>query len=533
MISFPKIIMKQFTSWAGLSFLYLASLQGCRFPTRESDNHHFLKLTPFFEKTYIPAMTDECKQRKKDLYLERKKDLYLEREKDLYLEKNDGVYEYTETEFREDLSTLLGTKLTESNYAYKTSEYLKRPYGFYLDLESGKILLYTQSDSVLNKRIVHYSTMDAVSREEIIHAITDKQAREIVEHTFKEIEEKEKVFETAEEVNLWIKRCYFNPKSFDTWACKFFSPVQIIKRGWPVILGMLGRSQSTFPTREEIEREIPVVRRYDFDEREMGVSIMWLGHATCLVRLNGVNILTDPVWYAKAGIFGKIGSKRHVEPPYPISQLPEIHLVLLSHNHYDHLDGEAVQELISLFPSAKWLTPIRIGDFVRDYGAKYVYEMGWGEEKSFATIGVSIDVTAVPAQHWGCRTGYDIFGSQWCGWMVSVKGKTFYFTGDTGFCRKEFLKMGRKFDIDVAAIPIGCYEPSDFLYPQHISPSEAVALYEMTNAKHALAIHWGTYDMGSTEHFFQPKADLQESLTKRGGITGFEVRNPGELWIVS
>jgi N-acyl-phosphatidylethanolamine-hydrolysing phospholipase D len=451
-----------------------------------------------------------------------------------YLERNDRAYEYTKEEFKNELSKMLNVRLTGENYRYYKSDILLRPYGFYLKREPARtrILVYTQSDSVLDRHIVFYKGI----RVRGVRTISDPKVSEgVIPSIELEIRDSESKLEEVRTKNLLIAEIYLNPESFDTWIPKFISPFELLRLAYRAASGFLSnlwtRRPPKIPSQEELSREIRITREHNFDSRERGISIMWLGHATCLVRMNGINILTDPVWCDVASFTKLAGARRHVRPPHAIEELPRIDMILISHDHYDHLDKKAVAKLGTAFPDAKWFVPLKIKAFLDYYAIKEVYEMKWGDDRTLNIDGRDVFVTSVPAQHWGFRHPGNLFGTHWCSWIVAVDGRTLYFVGDTGFCRKEFLKIGRDFDIDIAAIPIGCYEPSWFLHPQHISPTEAVALYEMVNARNALAIHWGTYNLGTSERFLQPRLDLKKACERRQ-VSNFRATNPGELWII-
>ena len=205
----------------------------------------------------------------------------------------------------------------------------------------------------------------------------------------------------------------------------------------------------------------------------------WLGHATNLVQIDGVNVITDPVWNERVSPISFTGPKRYRPPPARVDQLPPIDIAVISHNHYDHMDKPAIKELDAAFKSSKctfsvvpfadnlhWFVPMGLRATLIDWGVsgERVTELSWGDvhEHTVARAATkhTVRMLCVPAQHWSQRGLTDRFKTLWSGWAVLGEHHRFYFAGDTGFCRDEFEKLGRLYGpFDLAAIPIGCYEP--------------------------------------------------------------------------
>lgn len=379
--------------------------------------------------------------------------------------------------------------------------------------EFREVRCFVESDSVLEKRILE--------EERLLDGDMESIRRRVLE-----IEGREERFETPSRDTFLCIPYYANPSSFDTWMPRFFS-IEAVTR-W-----MFTRRMQKIPLREEIDARISVETPC-FDSEMRGVSFVWLGHACVLVRLNGMTIITDPIFSERASFLSFAGPKRHVQPPCMPEELPVVDVVLISHDHHDHLNKDAVCRISARSPAARWFVPLGIDALLRRWGVGNARGLTWGEEWK-ETVSVDggrrmLSATCVPAQHWSARFGYDLFRRLWAGWVVSVDDRTFYYTGDTGFCRKEFLKIGLRFDVDLAAIPIGCYEPSWFMHPQHISPKEAVAVHRMTGAKQSVAVHWGTYAMGSSEGFFSPKEDLEREAAEKGVGDELVIAVPGRLY---
>lgn len=209
-------------------------------------------------------------------------------------------------------------------------------------------------------------------------------------------------------------------------------------------------------------------------------SITWIGHSTFLIQVNGLNILTDPVWATWMGV-----SKRMSEPGLKISELPHIDVVLISHNHYDHLHFGSIRKLNN---NITFLVPEGLKRTFLKKGFKNVQEFSWWE-------GFTINNTYfefVPAQHWSKRSLFDKNTSHWGGWIINSNNKVIYFVGDTGYFR-GFQLISEKFAIDYVIMPIGAYEPEWFMYLAHISPEDSIKAFLELKAKHFIPMHYGAY----------------------------------------
>jgi L-ascorbate metabolism protein UlaG (beta-lactamase superfamily) len=226
------------------------------------------------------------------------------------------------------------------------------------------------------------------------------------------------------------------------------------------------------------------------------IVITWVGHSTLLIQLGSVNILTDPVWSARASPWRVLGPRRVVPPGVSIDALPPIDIVLLSHNHYDHLDAWTVRTLVRLQPGARWVVPLRLAKLLRKLGARMLDEVDWWD-----TVRVGdATVSCTPARHFSARTPFDRNRTLWCGYAVRAPAGSFFYAGDTGF-HPEFSRIGERLGpFDVSAIPIGAYEPRWFMHPVHADPDEAVEAFRALHAHHGmpqrgimLGVHWGTF----------------------------------------
>jgi len=226
------------------------------------------------------------------------------------------------------------------------------------------------------------------------------------------------------------------------------------------------------------------------------LTVTWVGHSSLLIQLNGLNILTDPMWSERASPVQFAGPRRWVRPGIAFEDVPPLDVVLESHNHYDHLDAPTVRRLARAHPEASWVVPLGLAAFVRKRGVSdnRVRELDWWEEHAIG----SLRIAATPAMHFSSRGIGDRGDSLWCGFALSsdgANGRHVYFAGDTGY-HPEFGAIGERYGpFDVALIPIGAYEPRWFMRYLHMNPEEAVAAFRALNARMMVPIHWGTFKL--------------------------------------
>ncbi len=263
-------------------------------------------------------------------------------------------------------------------------------------------------------------------------------------------------------------------------------------------------------------------------------TLTWLGHATVLLQTNGVNIITDPVFSERTAPVQFAGPKRAVPFMMSADELPEIDVVLVSHNHYDHLDEGTIRDFKTRFPKATYLVPLGLKSWFDDLGIANVRELDWWDAIELG----GLKYTFTPAQHWSKRSLSDTNRSLWGGFVVetgSVRGELvepwrFIYTGDTGYSQ-DFKDIGERFPtgFDWAAIPIGAYEPRWFMKAQHCNPGESVQIMKDLGAKQALAVHWGTW-MLTDEALDLPPKHLADALAKHGvDAAKFAVFKNGEM----
>ncbi|EDO39507.1 predicted protein, partial [Nematostella vectensis] len=266
----------------------------------------------------------------------------------------------------------------------------------------------------------------------------------------------------------------------------------------------------------ELNETLPVLplNQEKISSPASALQVTWLGHAMLLVQLQGLNILTDPHLNEFAGLTRTLSAKRYRPPPCRVNELPEIDAVCISHNHYDHLDYNTVQQLNAHCGSnIYWYVPMGLGDWMRRSGCHNVVELEWWDEHIHPKHRDRERVKFIftPSQHWSRRTLTDENKSLWGSWSVVGSNKRFFFAGDTGY-NKVFQEIGEMFGpFDVAAIPIGAYKPRWFLSFQHVDPAGAVQIHQDVKSKLSIGIHWGTFLLGH-EHYLDPPKDLATSL---------------------
>jgi N-acyl-phosphatidylethanolamine-hydrolysing phospholipase D len=233
-------------------------------------------------------------------------------------------------------------------------------------------------------------------------------------------------------------------------------------------------------------------------------SAVWIGHSTYLVEVDGLAILTDPVWDSYCSPFPIRSLRRYSEPPIPLADLPPIDIVLLSHNHYDHLDAKTVMSLHRFHPQIEWVVPERVAPWFQKRGIRNVTELQRWKAHSVKNC----KITAVPAQHFSGRTLWDKNKTHWNGYVVETPSKRLYFAGDTGYNSKDFNQIGERFSqMDLSLIPIGSYIPREFMKPVHIDPYEAVQIHQEVHSLFSLGMHWNTFCL-SDEPYDRPPYDL-------------------------
>ncbi|UUZ90944.1 MBL fold metallo-hydrolase [Paenibacillus sp. P25] len=220
-------------------------------------------------------------------------------------------------------------------------------------------------------------------------------------------------------------------------------------------------------------------------------TVTWIGHSSFLVQMAGMNLLFDPVWAERMGL-----EKRLTEPGLRVSDLPRIDGVALSHSHYDHMDLSALKRSLRMNHQLQMFVPEGLGGKLLSSGFHRVTELGWWGKLRLP----GLELHFVPAQHWTRRTLFDINRSHWGGWVLQPSrdghGKAVYFAGDTGYF-PGFKLIGERFDIGMALLPIGAYDPEWFMHMQHMNPEEAVQAFLDCGADQFIPMHYGAYKLSN------------------------------------
>jgi N-acyl-phosphatidylethanolamine-hydrolysing phospholipase D len=238
-------------------------------------------------------------------------------------------------------------------------------------------------------------------------------------------------------------------------------------------------------------------------------TVTWIGHATLLVQVEHVTFLTDPIWSNRPSPVPLVGPRRYVEPGLKIEDLPPIDFVLISHNHYDHLDLPTLRSLAKRNPETLFFVPLGNGDLLRRQGITHVEELDWGQTAVYK--GASIH--CLPSQHWSKRSLTDERKALWSSWAVTGAQRRFYFAGDTGYF-PGFEAIGQRLGpFDLVAVPIGAYLPRAMMRESHMNPEEALTAALDLQARRAVAIHFGTFDL-SDEPLAEPPRRFRDAAAK-------------------
>ncbi|NDY91829.1 MBL fold metallo-hydrolase [Ideonella livida] len=256
------------------------------------------------------------------------------------------------------------------------------------------------------------------------------------------------------------------------------------------------------------------------------LQVTWLGHATALIQSQGMNVLTDPVLGERASPLPFIGPRRYTPAPARLEDLPTLQVVLISHNHYDHLERETVARLGD---RVCWLVPLGLGDWFARLGVHRVVELDWWQSTQVGDM----RFTLTPTQHWSRRGLLDTDRTLWGGWAMEHHGQRIWFGGDTGYAQPLFQAIGQRLGpFDLALIPIGGYGPRDFMQDKHVDPDQAVRIHRDLGARRSVGIHWGTFVL-TAEPLDEPPHLLAEALERQGvAADAFTTEPPGRTLAV-
>ncbi|MFD1803346.1 MBL fold metallo-hydrolase [Mixta tenebrionis] len=240
-------------------------------------------------------------------------------------------------------------------------------------------------------------------------------------------------------------------------------------------------------------------------------AVWWLGHAALMLRLDGRYGLIDPALSARASPLRFYGPQRKTPAPLAIADLPALDWVLISHNHYDHLDKPTIRAILRRFPQVQFIVPLGLEPWFRRIGARQVVQLDWWQQ----TQRHGITFHAVPARHWSMRTLTDRNRSLWCGWTISGASLNFWFSGDSGYSDNLLQIAQRLGPFTLAALPIGAYAPRWFMRGQHMDPQQSVALHQAIGAPVTIPLHWGVFELAD-EALDQPLIELEQAMETAG-----------------
>lgn len=249
-------------------------------------------------------------------------------------------------------------------------------------------------------------------------------------------------------------------------------------------------------------------------------AFTWIGHSSGLLQVGGANLLFDPMFSRTASPFRYVGPRRHQPPGVAAHELPHVDAVLLTHNHYDHLDRPSMRAVARQAGGApRYVVPRGTETwFARNLPRvrgvlPHIEALDWHCHTLLAAHDVVVHFE--PVQHWSNRTGFDRNKSLWGSYAVVHPRFRFWFSGDLGYSAAPRAIGARHGPFDAAAIAIGAYEPRWFMAPQHVNPDEAVQVMLDVGAAQAIGVHWGTFAL-TDEPLDQPPKDLAVSLDSRG-----------------
>ena len=277
-----------------------------------------------------------------------------------------------------------------------------------------------------------------------------------------------------------------------------------------------------WPARFPSPHESPPAARLSADAARDRVRVVHVGHASFLIQAQGQSILFDPVWSERASPVQFAGPRRANPPGIAFDELPRIDTVVITHNHYDHMDVATIQRLWDKH-KPRIVTPLGNDTVLRKeaFSGAYTLPSGlaidavdWGDTVELAS---GLKLHAVPSLHWSARGMRDRRHALWASFVLETPAHRLYCVGDTGFGDGTvFRDVRQRFGaVDLALLPIGAYEPRWFMRAQHMNPADAVAAFELLGAKRALGHHWGTFKL-TNEGIEHPARHLSTALAEKG-----------------
>jgi L-ascorbate metabolism protein UlaG (beta-lactamase superfamily) len=304
---------------------------------------------------------------------------------------------------------------------------------------------------------------------------------------------------------------------------RFFNPGETEKHGFEEFLTWI-RNRERGPWEEwvDITPGPAPAARIEGDS----LHITYINHSTFLIQTEGLNILVDPIWSQRCSPVSFAGPKRVHAPGIQFEDLPRIDVVLITHNHYDHMDIPTLKRLQKAFAPPIYV-PLGNRHTLKRHGMTDVVEMDWWQE---LPLNDHLTLTCVPAKHFSARGMWDQRKSLWSGFVIEGNQGAVYIAGDTGF-GEHFEHIAQRFtNISIALLPIGAFLPEWFMAPHHLSPKDAVRAHDVLKARTSIANHFGTFPLGDDGQY-EPEEALTDALKNHDlGTTRFLIPHPGEAF---
>lgn len=259
------------------------------------------------------------------------------------------------------------------------------------------------------------------------------------------------------------------------------------------------------------------------DHDFLGARVIFINHASFLIQINGINILTDPIWSNKCGPFGRLGPSRFHKPGILFEDLPKVDIVLVSHNHYDHMDLATLKRLKEKH-NPLFIVGLGNTRYLKFIDKNKIIELDWWQKRNL----YDLNIYMVPAQHWSIRTRFDVNESLWGGFFIESKNSSIFFAGDTAEGPHFNMVRKRIGEPQIALLPIGAYLPRDFMKSSHMGPKEAVEAFKLLKAKKAVAMHFGTFPLGKDGPKMAAE-ELKRVLNKEKLQESFIIPEPGSI----
>jgi L-ascorbate metabolism protein UlaG (beta-lactamase superfamily) len=327
-----------------------------------------------------------------------------------------------------------------------------------------------------------------------------------------------------------MSRYYQGPVSDHFDGERFFNTPRTPARSqWDVLRWMVTRQWRGTRAKWPVWAPSPFADHPPARVEGTAIRICYVGHASFLIQTAGLNMLLDPVWSQRVSPFRSIGPKRVNDPGIAFADLPPIHVVLVSHGHYDHLDVATLSRLAAAH-RPRVITPLGNDTIMRNHDAAIGGEAhDWNDR---VDLGSNVAVTLVPTQHWSARSLSDRNMSLWASFVIETPGGRIYFVADSGYGNGQNFRDAheRHGPLRLAILPIGAYEPRWFMRDQHMNPAEAVQALIDCGANSALAHHYGTFQL-TDEAIDAPLIALEEALRLAGTpAERFRALRPGQVW---